>query len=274
MLFLGGLFNYTNSHEMSEAKNTKFLGGSSPNSVPSAAQEVDEYVLVKKCVLDSKVDSKESKETKEKQIKSVESTGLKMIPRMGGYARSYGLFRTKLISDFSITPSTSSTLQTSVALAPSTDTSFTDHFRYLFGEICIESAKMDLDFHQFCNLTGDAGQIPVMVWGYTPKSFATAQTYALISDYATGRPIPWSFAKPNVSYTVPAKWMKGSGWTNGEEGSSAGAYFGKWAPCDFAATSPFCRGYINIATQAAVGTTGSRTIIGRMTINVILRNKI
>lgn len=235
------------------------------------AEEDEEYCLIEKLKqAKKKILSEDLKEDKEeKKLGVVVGLGNKS----GSVGRAVGMLKTKLIYDFVITPSTSAALSTSVALNPYQDNTFSEHLRYLFQEVKMDSAQVQLDFHKYENLVGESGVLPAMVWAWLPTAQLTTQAYADVSNYTTARPIRWSQAKPNVTYTVPAKWFKGQSWSASQEATVVYSFLTRWAPCRIFETTAQSMGFVHIATQDASGV-ASRPIIGRLIMYCTFRNRV
>lgn len=249
--------------KMTSPKCIVSLSGSSLNTV-SAPVIGEDYVLVKRNAL---VDEK-----KQEQKKALSDTLLfglaNKFTRGGG---RFGSCDATLVYDFSITPSTSSTFQTVVALAPVQDTSFTNHWRSLFSSMRMNSAEVQLDFTEFTSTVGHDVALSPVVLGYAPAAFASTQYYADVSDWKNSKFAAYSLAKPVVKFKVPKSWF--GGWNAGQEASTVSPYYSKvWCPTQYTAAS-FLQGFVHIASQKAMFDT-ERVIVGRLIMNMTFKGQL
>jgi len=230
----------------------------------SVTQQDEEYFLVEKL---KALQSRATDEKKER--KSVVSTRDSTIladttfisnGKVGGGGR-FGACKALLTYDFSITPSTSSTLQTVVALCPYSDGSFTGHWNKLFTSMRMIQAEVQLDFTEFVNPVGHDFALSPVVIGFVNNAFASTQYYADVSDWKTSKFAGYSTARPVVKYKVPPHWLA-EGWTLGQEASNVGTHFGKWASTQSQFTQ-LNTGFVHIASQKPMFDTG-RDIVGRL----------
>jgi len=222
----------------------------------------DEYVLVKK-----------RKEKEEKDLKD-EKKGCSVYGLNNSYSSFGGRFgecKAVLTYDFSFEPSTSSTFQVGIALAPAQDTSFTNYWRALFSEMKMDKADVQLDFSQFMSSVGHDTALSPCVWAYNATTIASTMYYADVSDWKSAKFIGWSQAKPVVKYTIPSKWLK-CGWTDGQIASNVHPMYGRWMSTGVTA-STFHNGVIHIASQKAFFDT-TRTVVGRLKMWMTFRGQL
>jgi hypothetical protein len=224
----------------------------------------DEYVLVKK---DKEKKEKETKLTKVVQLLR-NTNALSSINRVGG---RFGACKARLTYDFSITPTTSGTFQTVVALAPYSDSSFTSYWAHLFSTMRMLSAEVQFDFTEFINSVGHDVALSPVVIGFVPYASASTQYYADVSDYKTSRFAAYSTARPVVRYKVPPAWLR-AGWTLGAEASATNTFIGKWATTNYSA-SPLTCGFVHIASQKAMFDV-ERNIVGRLILNMEFKGQL
>jgi hypothetical protein len=218
----------------------------------------EEYVLVRKDM---------TRDEKEKEKDRLQPVPMTRVSAAGG---RFGECDARLVYDFSITPSTSSTFQTVVAIAPATDSTFTNHWKLLFSAMKIDSAEVQLDFHQYMSSVGHDTPISAAVWAYAPNTFLSTQYYADVSDWKTSKFIKWSQANPIVRYTVPGNWIQG--WSDGAQATTLYPFYSKWAPTQQTSATLHC-GFVHIASQSAFFDT-SRAIVGRLILNMKFKGQL
>jgi len=240
---------------------------SSSQATVSAPVIGDEYVLVKKNK--QKEENKEKEQKLNKCVQLLSSMNARSSAIRGG--GRFGACKARLTYDFSITPSTSSTFQTVVALSPFSDSAFTSYWSKLFTSMRMLSAEVQLNFTEFINSVGhDVALSPVVV-GFVPDAQASTQYYADVSDYKTARFAAYSTARPVVTYKVPPKWLKG-GWTLGAEASTPNTFIGKWAATNYV-SAPLSTGFVHIASQKIMFDV-ERVIVGRLILNMEFRGQL
>jgi len=226
----------------------------------------DDYVLVKKSsILDQKQERKEKAALSDTVLFGL---GKALFSRAGG---SFGQVNARLTYDFSITPSTSSTFQTEVALAPVQDSSFTSYWKNLFSLMRMDSAEVQLNFSQFTSTVGHDVALSPIVIGYRPEASAATQYYADVSDYKNSQYVAYSQSKPVTKFKVPGKWM--GGWNDGQEASSVSVFLNpEWAPTRYTAAT-LHQGFVHIASEKAMFDT-SREICGRLILNMTFKGQL
>ncbi len=247
---------------MQASSNSTLVGSSSPPTV-SAPVIGDDYVLVKKSSILS--------EKKQEQKKNLSDTvlfglGRQLFSRAGG---QFGAVNCRLTYDFSITPSTSSTFQTVVALAPTQDTAFTSYWSKLFGLMKMTSAEVQLDFTQYISTVGHDVALSPIVIGYA-GTFATTQYYADVSDWKNSKFAAYSQMKPVVRFKVPSTWLVP--WSTGTEASAIGNTLNDWAQTQYSGGT-LHHGFVHIASQKAMFDT-ERVIVGRLIMNMKLKGQL
>jgi len=243
---------------MTSTISKQSLCGSSTNTV-STPVIGEEYVLVKKA------DKLKEESKEEKKV----SLGYAKVGYGNGGGR-FGACEAVLTYDFAITPGTSSTFQTVVALAPAQDTMFSSHWKVLFSAMRMKCAEVQLDFTEFINSVGHDVALSPVILGYAPSSFANTQYYADVSDYKTAKMAGYSTARPVVTFKVPPKWIQG--WTNGQEATSVDVFHSRWIPTNFSAFSPHC-GYVHVASQKVMFDV-ERSIVGRLKMWMIFKGQL
>jgi len=237
----------------------------------------DDYVLVKKSTLTEfkKSEQKQSdKKMSDEEKKKINDYVVGLGKSFSSFGGRFGRCKARLVYDFSMTPTTSSTMQTVVALAPRQDTSMSNYWAALFSEMKMNSAEVQLDFTEYMSSVGHDVALSPMVWGYHPTTCATTQYYADVSDWKTSKFIGWSTAKPVVRYIVTPAMLK-QGWTYGQEATSLLPFFGRWAPTQSTSTGYATpnQGFVHICTQKAMFDT-ERVIVGRLIMNMEFRGQL
>lgn len=242
----------------------KVLQSGSSLCTVSAPVIGDDYVLIKRDRLDEK---------KQDQKKNLSDTvlfglGKAMFSRAGG---RFGQCDAYLTYDFSFTPSTSSTVQTVVALAPNQDTAFTSYWQKLFSLMRMNSAEVQFDFTEFTSTVGHDVALSPVVIGYQPNAMLTTQYYADVSDYKNSRFAAYSLAKPVVKFRVPKKWF--GGWNTGQEATSVGNLLNSnWAPTQYNAAT-LHQGFVHFASQKVMFDT-ERVIVGRLILHMTFKGQL
>jgi hypothetical protein len=227
------------------------------NQAPASTPVIgDDYVLVRRSQVQTPTKEKKGDEKKSNNF----AFGLGKTPFSSAGGR-FGACKAILTFDFSFTPSTSSTLQTVVALSPSSDNSFSSYWSKLFSTMRMDKAEVLFDMTEFINPVGhDFAMSPVVV-GYTPNASAATQYYADVSDYKTAVFAGYSTAKPVVRYAVPSKWIQG--WVASQEASAVYTYTPKWGSTQVTGGTVLNSGYVHFASQKAMFDV-ERNIVGRL----------
>lgn len=244
------------------SESKKLLVKSSSLAPSVLGGDRDVYVIVKE---------PEGKEAKEVEVKQT------VISSSGNGPSSYlatNNIKTILTYDFVITPSTTQALATYQAISAFSDSAMTSYWAHLYSNYRVDEAQVELDFHEYQNMTGVADKFSALMWSYRSNTSASVPGYTSISDDASSRPIKWSAAKPNVVFKVTPSMLKDGGFVDNKQQAVAKSnVLGKWAPLE--ATYEMCRGYVHIASYDTfnVGTSGRR-IFGRLKLWVTLSNKL
>jgi hypothetical protein len=252
--------------KMQSSSNVTTAVGSSTATV-STPVIGDDYVLVKKSSI---LAEKKQEQKDKKNLPDTLLFGLakNMFSRAGG---RFGQCDAYLTYDFSFTPSTSSTVQTVVALAPNQDTSFTNKWASIFQVMAMNSAEVQFDFTQFTSTVGHDVALSPIVIGYAPAAFATTQYYADVSDWKNSKFAAYSLAKPVVRFKVPGKWM--TGWNIGQEASSVGTFYNqKWAATQYVSATVH-KGFVHIASQKVMFDT-ERVVVGRLIMHMTFKGQL
>lgn len=241
---------------MTTMKNISSVSGSSLTTV-SAPVIGDEYVLVKKAKDDEK--KVQICDDEKKKIKAFAiGYGANLLKSGGG---RFGACKAVLTYDFSFTPSTSSTIQTVVALAPVQDNAFTSYWSHLFTAMRMTQAEVEFDMTEFVNPVGHDFALSPVVVGFTPNAMATTQYYADVSDYKTAKFGGYSTAKPIIRYKIPGNWIVG--WTASSEASTVYTYQPKWGSTQMTGGVSLLTGFVHFASQKVMFDT-ERNVIGRL----------
>jgi len=253
---------------MQSSSNISSSVGSSTGTV-SAPVIGDDYVLVKKSSI---LDEKKQEQKNSGSLKALSDTqlfglGNRLMSRAGG---RFGSCNGQLTFDFSITPSTSSTFQTVVALAPAQYSSFTSHWATLFTMMKMNSAEVQLDFTEFTSTIGHDVALSPLVMGFSPNAFSATQYYADVSDWKNAKFVGYSLTKPIVRFKIPNSWLLG--WNIGHEASSVGTPLSQWASTKYT-SSTLVQGFFHIASQKAMFDT-SRDIVGRLVMNMTFKGQL
>lgn len=237
---------------------TNLSAASSSSQAPVSAPVIgDDYVLVKRSQLTTVKDAKEIAPEEKKKIQQFAlGMGKNLLTRGGG---RFGACKALLTYDFSFTPSTSSTVQTVIALAPNQDTSFTSHWRALFSTMKMDRAVVEFDMTEFINPVGHDFALSPVVVAYKPCASLSTQYYADVSDLKTARFGAYSTAKPVITYPIPAEWM--IGWNAGQEASINYTYTPRWATTTDSGTLHM--GFVHFASQKVMFDT-ERVVVGRL----------
>lgn len=249
--------------------NIKIVSASSSSTATVSAPVIgDEYVLVKaSSSSDCKKEQKQPDPMSETTIIGLQSANGSSFSRTGG---RLGMCSARLVYDFSITPSTSSTMQTVVALAPVQDTAFTSYWKNLFDNMRMRSAEVQLDFTQFISTVGHDVALSPVVLGFSPLAKASTQYYADVSDWKNARFAAYSQMKPVVRYKIPGKMLVA--WNTGQEASVVGSYLSKWAPTQYTSAT-LLMGFLHVASQKIMFDT-ERTIVGRLIMNMTFKGQL
>jgi hypothetical protein len=231
---------------------------SSSQATVSAPVIGDDYVLIKRSQLTTGNDGKISPEEKKKIQQFAIGIGKNSLTNGGG---RFGACKALLTYDFSFTPSTSSTVQTVIALAPNQDTAFTSHWRSLFSAMKMEHAEVEFDMTEFINPVGHDFALSPVVVGYKPQASTSTMYYADVSNLKTAKFGAYSTAKPVIRFPVPSNWM--IGWTAGQEASVTYTYTPRWATLTDSGSSTMHMGYVHFASQKVMFDT-ERVVVGRL----------
>lgn len=213
----------------------------------------------------SLVEQPQKKEVKmseeEKKKISLFASTLGVGKSFSGGGGRFGACKAVLTYDFSFTPSTSSTVQTVVALAPLQDTAFSTYWSKLFTAMRMTKAEVEFDLTEFINPVGHDFALSPVVIGYVPNAMASTQYYADVSDYKTAVFAKYSTARPVVTYRIPNKWIVG--WSASQEASIVYTYQPKWCSTQTTGGIYWHCGFVHFASQKVMFDT-ERVVVGRL----------